>query len=75
MKLLFSLLLLVTVAPSSAQWRKVEVPTTASLRGLSAADGTVWASGTRGTVIRTADDGNTRATWAPPVENQTLFSP
>jgi hypothetical protein len=59
MKLLFSLLLLVTVAPSSAQWRKVEVPTTASLRGLSAAGGTVWASGTQGTVIRTADDGKT----------------
>jgi len=59
MKLVFSLLLLVTVAPSSAQWRNVPVPTTASLRGLSAAGGSVWASGTQGTVIRTLDQGKT----------------
>lgn len=33
-------------------------PTTASLRGLSVAvDGTIWASGTKGTVLRSTDDG------------------
>jgi photosystem II stability/assembly factor-like uncharacterized protein len=41
-----------------AQWEKIDVPTTASFRGLSVvSDNIVWASGTEGTVVRTVDDG------------------
>ena len=37
---------------------EAQSPTTASLRGLSvAADGTIWASGTKGTVLRSTDGG------------------
>src|SRR5262249_34061131 len=43
---------------ATAQWTKVDVPTAASLRGLSAVSATVvWASGTGGTVIKTIDGG------------------
>jgi photosystem II stability/assembly factor-like uncharacterized protein len=43
-------------------WKRVPVATTASFRGLSAVTADiVWASGTRGTVIRTVDGGKT---WA-----------
>jgi photosystem II stability/assembly factor-like uncharacterized protein len=59
MKVLLPLFLFVATSTVNAQWRKVTVPTTASLRGLSAAGGAVWASGTQGTVIRTTDDGKT----------------
>lgn len=46
----------------AAQWTSLPSTTTASLRGLSVVDGrTVWASGTKGTVVRTTDGG---ATWA-----------
>jgi photosystem II stability/assembly factor-like uncharacterized protein len=46
----------------AAQWTALPSATTASLRGLSVVDGrTVWASGTKGTVVRTTDGG---ATWA-----------
>ena len=46
---------------ATAQWREQSSGTTASLRGLSAvSDRVAWASGTRGTVIRTTDGG---ATW------------
>jgi photosystem II stability/assembly factor-like uncharacterized protein len=44
----------------SAQWQLKSSGTTASLRGLSAvSDRVVWASGTRGTVLRTTDGGTT----------------
>jgi len=66
MRVLLPLLLLVATNTASAQWRTVPVPTTASLRGLSAAGGTVWASGTQGTVIRTADDGKTWSVMTVP---------
>jgi photosystem II stability/assembly factor-like uncharacterized protein len=46
---------------ASAQWQVQSSGTTASLRGLSAvSDRVAWASGTRGTVIRTTDGG---VTW------------
>jgi photosystem II stability/assembly factor-like uncharacterized protein len=53
--------LLVTTA-SAQPWAQVNVPTTASLRGISVVnDKVVWASGAEGTVIRTLDGGKT---WA-----------
>src|ERR1700741_5247638 len=43
-------------------WQKLDVPTTASFRGLSAVSASVvWVSGTEGTIIRTTDAG---ATWS-----------
>jgi photosystem II stability/assembly factor-like uncharacterized protein len=49
---------LLLVASAGAQWTRLNVPTTASLRGLSVvSEEVVWASGTEGTVIRTADGG------------------
>lgn len=46
----------------AAQWTALPSATNASLRGLSVVDGRiVWASGTKGTVLRTTDGG---ATWA-----------
>jgi photosystem II stability/assembly factor-like uncharacterized protein len=60
MKILLCILLL--ISSMHAQWQRVDVATTASLRGLSVVDAkVVWASGTEGTVIRTADAGKT---WA-----------
>lgn len=45
----------------ASKWEMLDVGTTASLRGLSVVDErVVWASGTRGTVIRTTDGG---VTW------------
>jgi len=53
--------LLLAPAPGGAQWTAQSSGTTASLRGLSVVDArTVWASGTRGTVVHTTDGG---ATW------------
>jgi photosystem II stability/assembly factor-like uncharacterized protein len=50
-----------SVSDALAQWQPQSSRTTASLRGLSAvSDRVVWASGTRGTVLRTTDGG---ATW------------
>jgi photosystem II stability/assembly factor-like uncharacterized protein len=66
MKVILPLLLLVASTMVSAQWRNVQVPTTASLRGLSAAGHTVWASGTQGTVIRTLDQGKTWSVFTVP---------
>ena len=44
----------------SPAWESLKVETTASFRGLSVVDDrVVWASGTRGTVIRTIDGGTT----------------
>jgi photosystem II stability/assembly factor-like uncharacterized protein len=52
------LLLLSLFSLAGGQWKKIDVPTTASLRGLSVVDAnTVWASGTGGTVIKTVDGG------------------
>jgi photosystem II stability/assembly factor-like uncharacterized protein len=46
---------------ATAQWQPQSSGTTASLRGLSVvSEWVVWASGTRGTVVRTTDGG---ATW------------
>jgi photosystem II stability/assembly factor-like uncharacterized protein len=62
--LLFSLLL---ISSMNAQWQKVDVPTTASFRGLSVVDAKIiWASGTEGTVIRTVDTGKTWAVMTVP---------
>jgi len=53
-------MLLALSAVAAAQWTKVDVPTTASLRGPSLASANiVWASGTGGTVIKTLDGGKT----------------
>lgn len=42
----------------NAQWQKQEIVTSASLRGLSVVNqNVVWASGTGGTVVKTADGG------------------
>lgn len=50
--------LLFAATAAAQQWTRVNVPTTASLRGLSVVgDTAVWASGTEGTVIRSIDGG------------------
>src|SRR5215467_9228720 len=64
MKLFLSMLLL--SATATAQWVKVHVSTTAGLRGLSLTSGAVWASGTQGTVIRSADEGKTWSVMTVP---------
>jgi photosystem II stability/assembly factor-like uncharacterized protein len=47
-------------ALAQASWETAKVETTASFRGLSVVnDQVVWASGTRGTVVRTTDGGDT----------------
>lgn len=58
-QLRFSFLLVLFLAPCvSAQWVKQEVATDASFRGLSVVNAkVVWASGTKGTFIRTTDGG------------------
>lgn len=51
----------VLATPLHAQWQLLNTGTTASLRGLSVVDDrTVWASGSRSTVLHTTDGG---ATW------------
>src|SRR5260221_2509338 len=58
MKLILAALLL--IASMHAQWQKIPVATSASLRGLDVVNAKViWASGTEGTVIRTVDAGKT----------------
>jgi photosystem II stability/assembly factor-like uncharacterized protein len=58
--ILTSLLIFSFSIVCSAQWVKQDVNTTASFRGLSVvSDKIVWASGTGGTVIKTADGGKT----------------
>jgi photosystem II stability/assembly factor-like uncharacterized protein len=48
----------VPISPLAAQWTPVESPTSAELRGLSiVSPSVVWASGQRGTVVRTTDGG------------------
>jgi photosystem II stability/assembly factor-like uncharacterized protein len=61
-KRLTALLLLLGSSPAAGQstWETLKAETTASFRGLSVVnDRVVWASGTRGTVIRSIDGGNT----------------
>jgi len=51
----------------TAEWKQISVPTSASLRGLSAVSGSVvWASGTGGTVLRTVDGGKNWSVLAVP---------
>ncbi len=53
-------LALLGASTARAQWQPLATGTTASLRGLSVVnDDVVWASGTRGTVLRTLDGGST----------------
>jgi photosystem II stability/assembly factor-like uncharacterized protein len=62
--LLFSLLL---ISSMNAQWKKVDVPSKASFRGLSVVNAKIiWASGTEGTVIHTVDGGKTWAVMTVP---------
>ena len=59
---IFTILLLLsaTAVSANAQWVKQNVNTTANFRGLSVVnEKVVWASGTGGTVIKTADGGRT----------------
>jgi photosystem II stability/assembly factor-like uncharacterized protein len=51
----------------AAEWKRVSVPSSASLRGLSVVSGeVVWASGTTGTVLRTVDGGQNWIAWVVP---------
>src|SRR5690348_12154333 len=57
MKLFAALLLLIATA-SAQQWTRLNLPTTASFRGLSVVnDKVIWASGSDGTVVRTVNGG------------------
>ncbi len=57
-KLFLLTLIFASVISADAQWTKQNVDTKASLRGLSVvSENIVWASGTGGTVLRTADGG------------------
>ena len=59
--LIAAALLTGAAASASSPWVSQTSPTTERLRGVSAASDTVaWASGNRGTVVRTVDGG---ATW------------
>lgn len=58
MKVFFWTFLLLISATAHAQWARVNVSTTAGLRGLSVVNAKViWASGTGGTVLRSVDGG------------------
>jgi photosystem II stability/assembly factor-like uncharacterized protein len=55
----FLLFLLVAIAPAVAQWQTQNSGTDVSLRGISAVSSKVaWASGAKGTVLRTVDGGD-----------------
>ena len=55
-----AILALLPFADLIAQWRPIASPTSAELRGLSVVSpSVVWASGQRGTVVRTIDGGRT----------------
>jgi len=59
-KLLLPILFLSLVTVASAQWKKFDVGTTSSFRGLDVVSKKViWASGTGGTVIRSINGGRT----------------
>ncbi len=52
------LFIVATLGAHAADWRTLTTNSTASLRGLAVVDSRVaWASGTRGTVLRTSDSG------------------
>jgi photosystem II stability/assembly factor-like uncharacterized protein len=54
------IVLVAPMAPAAAQWTPVASPTDVELRGLSVVSpNVVWASGQRGTVVRTIDGGRT----------------
>ena len=54
-------------APAPAGWKNAASPTTERLRGVSAVSAKVaWASGHKGTVVRTTDGGATFARVSPP---------
>jgi photosystem II stability/assembly factor-like uncharacterized protein len=66
-RLPLALLLALGGPPALAQWKPVAIDTKADFRGLSVVGpDVVWASGTGGTVARTADGGKTWAVIAVP---------
>ena len=66
MRIAAIVVLLMSLGPAAlGQWTAQPSGTTARLRGVSArGEGVAWASGARGTCLRTVDDG---ATWTPVV--------
>ena len=63
MKIILPILLFALTAVTFAQWQPQASNTTAAFRGLSAVNEQVaWASGTKGTFVRTTDGGRT---WTP----------
>jgi photosystem II stability/assembly factor-like uncharacterized protein len=63
-----------TASGVRAQWNEADTHTRASLRGLSVApDGTVWAGGTEGTVMRSSDAGETWQTDTVPGASSSDF--
>ena len=61
-------------SPASPAWIVQASGTTASLRGVSAVDDrTAWASGSKGTVLRTLDGGSTWSAVPVPGEEETDF--
>lgn len=53
------------VAQMHPAWQMVESGSTAAFRGISQAGGTVWVSGTKGTVLRKTGDGSWQACSIP----------
>ena len=71
MRLPLALLLLTTAA--QAQWQVQQSNTTADLRGVhSLGKGVAWASGSKGTVLRTTDEGKTWQTCTVPPGGEAL---
>ncbi len=71
--LLTAVLCALALATAQAQWDLKDSHSTASLRGVSNPGGrAVWASGTRGTVLRSVDDGNTWQTCPVPPNAERL---
>jgi photosystem II stability/assembly factor-like uncharacterized protein len=65
--------LLALTLSGHAQWTIQSAPTTADLRGIdSVGNGVAWASGTKGTVLRTEDLGKTWQACAVPTGAETL---
>ena len=65
--------LLLTAAPSRAQWRVQDGHTTADLRGIHyVGNGVAWASGTNGTILRTVDMGQTWEHCSTPAGAESL---
>ena len=67
------LLALLVAVPIHAQWTIQQSNTTADLRGIHAlGNGVAWASGSKGTVLRTIDNGTTWQTCAVPPSAEAL---